>query len=100
MSERKQKQTENTELDVEETSFMLEPSQVEVGAGYTVQVKYNELEKPIVNVKTYGNVDLVKIRKDIERIFPNAQIRQLNQPTTITVAKVNIRKLRKKKRRA
>ena len=100
MTERKQKQPENTELDVEETSFVLEPSQVEVGAGYTLQVKYNELEKPIVNVKTYGNVDLVKIKKEIERIFPNAQIRQLNQPTTVTVAKASIKKLHKKKRRA
>jgi len=99
MSERKQKQSENTELEIEETSFMLEPSKVEVGAGYTLQVKYSELEKPIVSVKTYGKVDLDKIKREIERIFPNAQIRQLNQPTTITVAKASTRKLHKKKKR-
>lgn len=98
MSDRKHKQVENPGLDMDETGFLLEPAQIEVGSGYTLKVKYNSQEKPIVNVKTYGQVDLVKIMKEIERIFPNAQIRQLNEPTTVTVVKKNTKEIHKKKR--
>lgn len=79
-------------LDSEELGFVLEPTQVEVGSGYAVSISYDEDEKPIVDVKTYGEVDIAKIRKEIERVFPNAQIRQVNQTHSVTVVKKRRRK--------
>jgi hypothetical protein len=89
MSERKHKCVPGSfiELDSEEPGFVLEPTQVEVGSGYTISISYDENEKPIVDVKTYGEVDIAKLRKEVERVFPNAQIRQLNQTQSVTVVK-------------
>jgi len=89
MAEKKHKRESESliELDSEELGFVLEPTQVEVGSGYTVSVSYDENEKPIIDVKTYGEVDIAKLRKEIERIFPNAQIRQLNQTQSVTIVK-------------
>jgi hypothetical protein len=100
MAERKNKRSsENTvSVDSEEVSFILEPNPVEVGSGYTVAVSYGEDEKPIVDVKTYGEVDISQLRRDIGRAFPNAQIRRLNQARSVTVAKVRNRKKNPRKR--
>lgn len=94
MAEKKHKRESESliELDSEELGFVLEPTQVEVGSGYTVSVSYDENEKPIIDVKTYGEVDIAKLRKEIERIFPNAQIRQLNQTQSVTIGKKRKRK--------
>ncbi|MDI6805823.1 MAG: hypothetical protein QMD20_04050 [Candidatus Bathyarchaeia archaeon] len=96
MVERKQKHETQSiiELEAEESGFVLEPAQVEVGSGFTVFVSYDENEKPIIDVKTYGEVNLTKLRREIERIFPNAKIRQLTQTSTVTVVK----KRKKKKK--
>jgi len=97
MAEHKQKRTtEPVELDTEETSFVLEPAQVEVGSGYTVAVSYDENEKPVIDIKTFGQVDLTHLRREIERIFPDAQIRQLTQTKTVTIAKTTKKKRKKK----
>jgi len=95
MAERKNKrESENlVELDPEELGFVLEPTQVELGSGYTVSINYDENQKPIIDVKTYGKVNLEKLRMEIARAFPNAQIRQLKQTQSITIVK----KRRKKK---
>lgn len=100
MAEKKHKRESESliELDSEELGFVLEPTQVEVGSGYTVSVSYDEDEKPIIDVKTYGEVDMAKLRKEIERIFPNAQIRQLNQTQTVTIVKKRKRKPNIKKK--
>jgi len=100
MSERKHKRESEgfIELDSEESGFVLEPTQVEVGSGYTVSVSYDKNEKPIVDVKTYGEVDIAKLRREIERIFPNAQIRQLNQTQSVTIVKKRKRKHNIKKK--
>jgi hypothetical protein len=99
MSERKHKRgsEDALETETEETSFVLEPAQVEVGSGYALAVSYDENENPIVDVKTYGQVDLAQVRREIEQIFPNAQIRQLNRTRSVVVAKKNKRKLSAKK---
>jgi len=75
------------ELNSEETSFVLEPTSIEVGSAYTLQLGQDENEKTVVDVKTYGHVDLQKLRREIERMFPNAQIRQLSQSPSVTVAR-------------
>ncbi|NWG10956.1 hypothetical protein HXY33_04305 [Candidatus Bathyarchaeota archaeon] len=89
MAERKHKrETEGVaELECGDLGFVLEPTKIEVGAGYTLCVRYDENEKPIVDVKTYGEVDLTKLRTEIERVFPNAQIRQLKQTQSVTIVK-------------
>ena len=99
MAEKKHKrESENLiELDSEELGFVLEPAQVEVGSGYTVSVSYDENEKPVIDVKTYGEVDIAKLRKEIERMFPNAQIRQLDQAQSVTIDKKRKRKPKIKK---
>ena len=99
MAEKKHKRESESliELDSEELGFVLEPTQVEVGSGYTVSVSYDENEKPIIDVKTYGEVNIAKLRKEIERIFPNAQIRQLNPTQSVTIVKKRKRKLNIKK---
>jgi hypothetical protein len=98
MAERKHKrETEEIETDEEETSFILEPTQLEIGSGYTLSVNYDENEKPIINIKTYGQVDVMKLRREIEKLFPNAQINQLNQAHSITVVKRRKGKSKRKK---
>jgi len=89
MRERKHKRTPESfiELDSEELGFVLEDTEVEVGSGYTLSVNHDEKQRPIVDVKTYGQVDFIKLRKEIERLFPNAQIRQQNRIRSVTIVK-------------
>lgn len=100
MAERKHKRESEglVEMGSEESSFILEPTQVEVGSGYTVSVKYDENEKPIIDVKTYGEVDITKLRREIERAFPNAQIRRVKQTQSVTIVKKRKRKRNTKKK--
>jgi len=100
MAERKSKRESEhpIELDPDELGYVLEPTQVEVGSGYTVSVSYDENEKPVIDVKTYGEVDVPKLRREIERAFPNARIRQLNQTQTITIARKRKKKPNVKKK--
>lgn len=99
MAERKNKRGSESAVtvDSEEVSFILEPNHVEVGSGYTVAVSYGEDERPVVDVKTYGQVDIAQLRRDIGRAFPNAQIRRLNQARSVTVAKVKNKKKKTRK---
>jgi hypothetical protein len=94
MAERKHKRGSEdiAELD-EDAGILLEPTQIELGSGYTLAVSYDENEKPVVDIKTYGQVDLARLRREIEGVFPNAQIRQKEQSHTVIVAKKNKRKL-------
>jgi hypothetical protein len=100
MAERKNKRASDNAVtvDSEDVSFFLEPNRVEVGSGYTVAVSYAEDERPVVDVKTYGQVDIAQLRRDIGRAFPNAQIRRLNQARSVTVAKVKNKKKKPRKR--
>jgi hypothetical protein len=90
MSERKHKRELRESLiesNREELEFVLEPAQIEVGSGYAISVSYNEDDNPIIDVKTYGDVNIAKLRKDIERLYPNAQIRHLSKEPSVTVVK-------------
>jgi hypothetical protein len=99
MAERKTKREETIiEIDPEETGFILEPAKVEIGSGYAVSIRYDENEKPIIDVKTYGKVDIGKMRKEIERIFPNAKIRNLAQPQSVTIVKKENKKRKTNKK--
>jgi hypothetical protein len=74
MTERKPKRRPEDVPELKQTS--LEPARLELGSGYTLSVRYDEHQEAIVFVKTYGRVNLGKLREEIERIFPNAQIQQ------------------------
>ena len=89
MSEKRHKRelAEHIKLEMEDVGFILEPTQIEVGSGYTVSVSYDEEEKPIVDVKTYGEVDMVKLRKEIRKVFPEAEIRNLTPTSSVTIVK-------------
>jgi hypothetical protein len=93
MSERKKKQDpETTEVEVEENEFVLEPAQIEVGSGYTLAVHYDENQKPLVAVKTYGQVDITQIKREILKVFPDAQLKHVNQTGSIRMVKAGKRK--------
>jgi len=94
MAERKHKRGSGdiAELD-EDVGIHLEPTQVELGSGYTLSVSYDENRKPIVDIKTYGQVDLEQLRKEIAGVFPNARIRQKEQSNTVMASKKNKKKL-------
>jgi hypothetical protein len=99
MTDRKPKREPESiiELDDEKLGFVLEPTQVELGSGYSVSVSYDEEDNPIVDVKTFGIVDVAKLRKDIERVYPKAQIRNLCETPSVSIVKK--RKCRGKKAR-
>lgn len=96
MSERKAKRNETVELDPEDMTFTLEPAKVEIGSGYAVNITYDEHEKPVIDIKTYGKVDLSKLQKEISEAFPHCRIRQLNQSPTVTIAKKEKKKRKNK----
>jgi hypothetical protein len=73
----------------------MESAKVEIGSGYALSIGYDEHEKPVIDVKTYGKVDLDKMRKEIERIFPDGRIRNLAQPGLVTIVKREKKKRRK-----
>jgi hypothetical protein len=75
------------ELDDEEPGFVLEPAEVEVGSGYSISVSYDEDGKPIIDVKTYGDVDISRLRREIKRVYPNAQIRRLSKTPSVAIAR-------------
>ncbi len=97
MSERKTRRNENLiELDPEDMAFTLEPARIEIGSGYAVSISYDEHEKPVIDVTTYGRVDLGKLQREISEAFPNCRIRQLNRSPTVTVVKTGKKKRRTK----
>jgi len=97
LSERKQKNVNDPEIELDEGSgFVLEPARVEVGSGYTLSVSYDENEKPVISVKTYGVVNLSKLKREIEKAYPDARIQHVGKKPSVTVvAKASKTKRRK-----
>lgn len=89
MAEKKQEKAilKHIELEMEEVSFILEPAQVEVGSGYTISVNHDEAEKQVIDVKIYGEVDVVKMKREIRKAFPNAIIRNINDSSSVSIVK-------------
>lgn len=100
MSEKKQKQEPSSPVGLspaEDWVFVLEPAKIEIGSGYTISLNQDEDGNPIINVKTYGDVDLAKIKRHIECLYPNAQIRHVNEEPTVTIVKKSPRKRKTEK---
>jgi hypothetical protein len=64
---------------------LLENEPIELGSGYSILLDY-ESEAPIVYVKTYGEVDLVSVRKEIGRRYPGAKIEGLTSSAPVRVS--------------
>ena len=83
----------------EERLFEQEP--IEEGSGYSMSVTYDEKGKPVVKVKTYGDVDVAELRRDIERQYSGAKIEGLEKQPLIRIVDEDIkdedRKAEKKK---
>jgi len=90
MSMRKKQRSENgIEVETEDNDFVLEPTQIEAGSGYTLTVRYDEDQRPTVAVKTYGQVDIIQVKREILRIFPDAQVRHTNQTESVKIVKAS-----------
>ncbi len=46
----------------------------EGGGSYSISVTYDGTGKPVVHVKTQGNIDKEKLREAIEKQYPGAKI--------------------------
>lgn len=95
MSDKKHRRETQSHIEltpVENWGFILEPAKVEIGSGYAISLSHDEEGRLVVDVKTYGNVDLAKIRSDIERLYPNAKIRHMNEEPTVTIVRKGGRK--------
>ena len=54
-------------------------------SGYSMSVTYDERGKPVVQVKTYGDVDTAELRRDIEKRYPGAKIEGLEKKPLIRI---------------
>lgn len=68
------------DVDEEDFPFGREPGG---GSGYSISVTYDAAGKPLVNVKTHGDVDVAELRRDIERKYPGAKIEGLEKKPLI-----------------
>jgi len=73
----------------DEDSFLfgsqIESTRSEGGSGYSISVTYDEKGKPVVKVQTYGDVDVAKLRQDIQKRYPGAKIEGLEKQPLIRV---------------
>jgi hypothetical protein len=74
---------------------MSESESIELGSGYSISLDYVE-EAPVIYVKTYGEVDLASLRKEIGRHYPGAKIEGL---TSNVPVRVNPKRRPKSKKR-
>lgn len=66
--------------DIEEMFKKLRSRRVRgVRSGYSISVVYGPDGKPIINVETYGDIDKAALRKEIEKQYPGAEIRGLDE---------------------
>ena len=93
MSERKNKHESGNivEVEAEETNVVPEPTQLEISSEYTLAVHYDEDQRPVVAVKTYGQVDQSQISREIARIFPDARILHTNETRSVRMARTSRR---------
>ena len=70
-------------FDEEDFLFGREP--VEGGSGYSISVTYGESGKPVVQVKTHGDVNVAELRRGIEQRYPGARIEGLEKKPLIRV---------------
>jgi len=85
MPERKKKKRLFDLFGFDEKDFLVGQNAGEGGSGYSMSVTYDEAGKPIVQVKTYGDVDEAELRRDIEQKYPGAKIKGLEKTPLIRI---------------
>lgn len=85
MPEKKRKRPFFDIFGFDEEDFLLGREPAEGGSGYSISVTYDEKSKPVVQVKTYGDVDVAELRRDIEQRYPGARIEGLEKKPLITI---------------
>ena len=94
MIDRKNKRIADTTIGVNSNveNLVVEPTQIEVGSGYTVKINYDENDRAVLDIKTYGQVDTAWLRKELRRAFPKIQVHRLKQASEEGIVKVTRRK--------
>ena len=85
MPERKRKRRFFDIFGFGEEDFLFGGEPTEGGSGYSISVTYDEKGKPVVHVKTHGNVDTAELRRDIEQRYPGAKIEGLEKKPLIRI---------------
>ena len=85
----------------EDVSFIIEtePEPLEIGSACSFSLDYDNKGVPLIHVKTYGNVDLTKLRQMILERYPEAKLKVLEAPT-IEVQKPAKPRRKKRKNRS
>jgi len=85
MSKRRRKRPFFNLFGFDEEDFLFGREPAEGGSGYSISVTYDEKGKPVVRVKTYGDVDAAELRRDIEQRYPGARIEGLEKKPLIRI---------------
>jgi hypothetical protein len=85
MSERKRKKRFFDHFGFGEEDFLFGGEPTEGGSAYSISVTYDEKGKPVVHVKTHGDVDTAELRRDIEQRYPGAKIEGLEKKPLIRI---------------
>jgi len=98
VSERKRKRGFDLfDFDFDKEGFPFGHEPGKSGSGYSISVTYDEKGKPVVQVKTYGDVDTAALRKDIKQRYPGAKIEGLKtQPLIRFVEEKEIEREKRK----
>jgi len=84
MPEKRKKKGFFDMFDFGEEDFLFDDSVHGDGSGYSISVTY-EQGKPIVHVKTHGDLDVSELRKDLEERYPDARIEGLEEKPLIRI---------------
>ena len=63
MPERKKKRRFSDLFGFNEEDFLFGQEPIEGGSGYSISVTYDNSGKPVVQVKTHGDVDVSELRR-------------------------------------
>ena len=85
MSKRKRKKRFFDLFGFDEEDFLFGKETAEGGSGYSISVTYDGTGKPVVHVKTHGDIDVAELRRDIEQQYPGAKIEGLKKQPLIRV---------------
>lgn len=69
-------------LEVEDVSFIIEaePKPLEIESACSFSMSYGNNGIPSIHIKTYGEVDLTKLKQMIQERYPEAKLKVLQMP--------------------
>ena len=85
MPERKRKRRFFDLFGFAEDDFLFRGKATQGGSGYSISITYDAKNKPVVHVKTHGDVDTTELRRDIEQRYPGAKIEGLEKKPLIRI---------------